>query len=158
MFFFFSSRRRHTRYIGDWSSDVCSSDLKECRTGQVRRQSHDEQNGGSLLARLPRRGHVAFHGQSRKQQNREQGPADHPPERNFRKDQGSVVERIVESKIADGLDNSGKRKPEGKNQRGAVVCAAEAHQGVSGIAVAEKRPAHFQVKISLWRSCKDSLP
>src|SRR5437763_1181497 len=24
--FFFSSRRRHTRYIGDWSSDVCSSD------------------------------------------------------------------------------------------------------------------------------------
>src|SRR5437762_7940546 len=28
-FFFFSSRRRHTRYIGDWSSDVCSSDLVE---------------------------------------------------------------------------------------------------------------------------------
>src|SRR5437762_4940407 len=28
-FFFFSSRRRHTRYIGDWSSDVCSSDLLE---------------------------------------------------------------------------------------------------------------------------------
>src|SRR5437762_13234542 len=27
MVFFFSSRRRHTRYIGDWSSDVCSSDL-----------------------------------------------------------------------------------------------------------------------------------
>src|SRR5437762_9438758 len=27
-FFFFSSRRRHTRYIGDWSSDVCSSDLQ----------------------------------------------------------------------------------------------------------------------------------
>src|SRR5437762_9360674 len=27
--FFFSSRRRHTRYIGDWSSDVCSSDLAE---------------------------------------------------------------------------------------------------------------------------------
>src|SRR5437762_10386281 len=25
--FFFSSRRRHTRYIGDWSSDECSSDL-----------------------------------------------------------------------------------------------------------------------------------
>src|SRR5437879_13751091 len=27
--FFFSSRRRHTRYIGDWSSDVCSSDLPD---------------------------------------------------------------------------------------------------------------------------------
>src|SRR5947209_14033305 len=27
-FFFFSSRRRHTRYWRDWSSDVCSSDLR----------------------------------------------------------------------------------------------------------------------------------
>src|SRR5207248_5743812 len=27
--FFFSSRRRHTRSYGDWSSDVCSSDLSE---------------------------------------------------------------------------------------------------------------------------------
>src|SRR5262245_63169395 len=26
-FFFFSSRRRHTRCLSDWSSDVCSSDL-----------------------------------------------------------------------------------------------------------------------------------
>src|SRR5947209_7505542 len=29
--FFFSSRRRHTRYWRDWSSDVCSSDLAEAR-------------------------------------------------------------------------------------------------------------------------------
>src|SRR3989449_4510311 len=29
MFFFFSSRRRHTRCSRDWSSDVCSSDLLE---------------------------------------------------------------------------------------------------------------------------------
>src|SRR3712207_3143493 len=28
LFFFFSSRRRHTRYWRDWSSDVCSSDLQ----------------------------------------------------------------------------------------------------------------------------------
>src|SRR6266480_2724248 len=28
-FFFFSSRRRHTRLTCDWSSDVCSSDLDE---------------------------------------------------------------------------------------------------------------------------------
>src|SRR5438132_9674823 len=27
VFFFFSSRRRHTRSLCDWSSDVCSSDL-----------------------------------------------------------------------------------------------------------------------------------
>src|SRR2546427_9618312 len=28
-FFFFSSRRRHTRFDCDWSSDVCSSDLRD---------------------------------------------------------------------------------------------------------------------------------
>src|SRR5688500_19721747 len=28
LYFFFSSRRRHTRLQGDWSSDVCSSDLQ----------------------------------------------------------------------------------------------------------------------------------
>src|SRR5205814_3665155 len=38
---FFSSRRRHTRCLSDWSSDVCSSDLvmvsfcTVCRTGRV---------------------------------------------------------------------------------------------------------------------------
>src|SRR2546427_8476901 len=32
--FFFSSRRRHTRFDCDWSSDVCSSDLRAaCRAG-----------------------------------------------------------------------------------------------------------------------------
>src|SRR5437763_10391469 len=35
-FFFFSSRRRHTRYIGDWSSDVCSSDLDVHQVPAVR--------------------------------------------------------------------------------------------------------------------------
>src|SRR5690606_39732543 len=33
--FFFSSRRRHTRFSRDWSSDVCSSDL----TGRKRRRT-----------------------------------------------------------------------------------------------------------------------
>src|SRR5438309_7624736 len=32
-FFFFSSRRRHTRWNCDWSSDVCSSDLANTVTG-----------------------------------------------------------------------------------------------------------------------------
>src|SRR2546428_7443945 len=31
LFFFFSSRRRHTRSDRDWSSDVCSSDLKRIK-------------------------------------------------------------------------------------------------------------------------------
>src|SRR5690348_18176365 len=36
--FFFSSRRRHTIWTGDWSSDVCSSDLVYItrRLGEVR--------------------------------------------------------------------------------------------------------------------------
>src|SRR3712207_1577769 len=34
-YFFFSSRRRHTRYWRDWSSDVCSSDLEALGTGVV---------------------------------------------------------------------------------------------------------------------------
>src|SRR5204863_3636816 len=32
-FFFFSSRRRHTRSLRDWSSDVCSSDLRASESG-----------------------------------------------------------------------------------------------------------------------------
>src|SRR3989454_6647868 len=34
-FFFFSSRRRHTRLQGDWSSDVCSSDLAFLSQGRL---------------------------------------------------------------------------------------------------------------------------
>src|SRR5438094_9887543 len=34
-FFFFSSRRRHTRSYGDWSSDVCSSDLDRAVTRRI---------------------------------------------------------------------------------------------------------------------------
>src|SRR2546430_1078574 len=33
LLFFFSSRRRHTRFDCDWSSDVCSSDLDRMSTG-----------------------------------------------------------------------------------------------------------------------------
>src|SRR5258707_7672773 len=36
-FFFFSSRRRHTRYWRDWSSDVCSSDLRVLVAGGANR-------------------------------------------------------------------------------------------------------------------------
>src|SRR5258705_953653 len=41
-FFFFSSRRRHTRCLSDWSSDVCSSDL------EIPFESHE----GLLCARV----------------------------------------------------------------------------------------------------------
>src|SRR5690349_24719819 len=46
MVFFFSSRRRHTRSLRDWSSDVCSSDLLGLRAG------HDLLDADALVARL----------------------------------------------------------------------------------------------------------
>src|SRR5256885_14129341 len=39
--FFFSSRRRHTRLQGDWSSDVCSSDLLRAATGLEQTEFQD---------------------------------------------------------------------------------------------------------------------
>src|SRR5258707_8563493 len=40
--FFFSSRRRHTRYWRDWSSDVCSSDLSLARSQSVREPASND--------------------------------------------------------------------------------------------------------------------
>src|SRR2546426_7876796 len=45
--FFFSSRRRHTRLQGDWSSDVCSSDLRDPATGGLKPEFvHNTTTGG----------------------------------------------------------------------------------------------------------------
>src|SRR5205809_4888195 len=46
LFFFFSSRRRHTRCSRDWSSDVCSSDLELAAMDHFLRQQKCE----SLMA------------------------------------------------------------------------------------------------------------
>src|SRR5690606_40796447 len=47
--FFFSSRRRHTRFSRDWSSDVCSSDLqREVTVMNTRRVA----NGFTLIELL----------------------------------------------------------------------------------------------------------
>src|SRR5262249_59870434 len=35
VYFFFSSRRRHTRLVSDWSSDVCSSDLVDIKSSEI---------------------------------------------------------------------------------------------------------------------------
>src|SRR5256885_688063 len=47
LFFFFSSRRRHTRLQGDWSSDVCSSDLHH-RGAVLYEQSREAERQGDL--------------------------------------------------------------------------------------------------------------
>src|SRR5256885_9463636 len=43
-FFFFSSRRRHTRLQGDWSSDVCSSDLEQPAEAQLHSPKKEKMN------------------------------------------------------------------------------------------------------------------
>src|SRR6266581_5309128 len=49
--FFFSSRRRHTRWTGDWSSDVCSSDLGDIGFWQgAFRDPADPQHSDALKA------------------------------------------------------------------------------------------------------------
>src|SRR6266487_5570573 len=53
--FFFSSRRRHTRWTGDWSSDVCSSDLgRRCALFGLRQLGSLERGAveNVVLARL----------------------------------------------------------------------------------------------------------
>src|SRR5207248_5966889 len=60
--FFFSSRRRHTRSYGDWSSDVCSSDLRRAQ----RREN--------VVAVVPAAGDVAARGAERIGERR--GPVD----------------------------------------------------------------------------------
>src|SRR2546429_5197043 len=45
--FFFSSRRRHTRCSRDWSSDVCSSDLRTARVAVLKACSFQENSGPS---------------------------------------------------------------------------------------------------------------
>src|SRR5690625_8053105 len=54
IFFFFSSRRRHTRWPRDWSSDVCSSDL--VRPGTGGRPSHPDLSAAEGLGCDVRRG------------------------------------------------------------------------------------------------------
>src|SRR5260370_1765069 len=54
-FFFFSSRRRHTRFKCDWSSDVCSSDLfclrSEEHTSDLK-QKRSEEHTSELQSHL----------------------------------------------------------------------------------------------------------
>src|SRR5688572_33103447 len=42
--FFFSSRRRHTRFDCDWSSDVCSSDLVLPDSGRIQEEDARQAN------------------------------------------------------------------------------------------------------------------
>src|SRR3989454_5995171 len=60
-FFFFSSRRRHTRLQGDWSSDVCSSDLGEALIGHLVIQDAVDPKLGIVLGDADLLGHIERH-------------------------------------------------------------------------------------------------
>src|SRR5882762_10891384 len=49
-FFFFSSRRRHTRFKCDWSSDVCSSDLRHQKISTLYLPQGGTLNDGGVKA------------------------------------------------------------------------------------------------------------
>src|SRR5690348_17616317 len=109
-FFFFSSRRRHTRWTGDWSSDVCSSDLsseKDRRWSTWRRANPRFGEPGFKVRRV--RGRVAHECSTCSrlnafgQNNREIGRA-------------SCRERVSISVVAGALK---KRWKEGGGKRGA---------------------------------------
>src|SRR6266496_5603996 len=57
-FFFFSSRRRHTRSLRDWSSDVCSSDLRSA----AGRGCRSRKASGTPTGEYRRRGRVGAMG------------------------------------------------------------------------------------------------
>src|SRR5437870_10320683 len=54
--FFFSSRRRHTRWPRDWSSDVCSSDLNTVRAAELQRWIEEGHYDRVLRGEYTRRG------------------------------------------------------------------------------------------------------
>src|SRR5262249_56081385 len=54
-FFFFSSRRRHTRLASDWSSDVCSSDLFMWRRAISSYRPSSRSDRGALTTSSPAR-------------------------------------------------------------------------------------------------------
>src|SRR5256885_4441424 len=51
--FVFSSRRRHTRLQGDWSSDVCSSDLQQARFDAFVTRSNQDRPHQALGMKVP---------------------------------------------------------------------------------------------------------
>src|SRR5436190_19598722 len=51
--FFFSSRRRHTRSLCDWSSDVCSSDLSPASSRPRAKPANSPEPDGNFHAPIP---------------------------------------------------------------------------------------------------------
>src|SRR4051794_41383090 len=86
MFFFFSSRRRHTRWTGDWSSDVCSSDLEPDQLGELGGPAESDQLGE--LGGPGEQGWPAEEARPGSEVSGEPTPAEGPPDRPYRRGVG----------------------------------------------------------------------
>src|ERR1700757_1721651 len=64
------------------------------------------------------------------------------------------MQHSIEIEIADRLDHAGENKSKSEDQGRAIVRASEADEGIRRIAKAEKRAAHFKVKIGLRSACE----
>src|ERR1022692_3442354 len=103
-FFFFSSRRRHTRLQGDWSSDVCSSDLPEtglitgCEMTMAAGEGSTDAGNGVKMAARDR------FGSSGAGASAEAGPQPEPeePEEEDREERGQGLEIYGDSAYGSG--------------------------------------------------------
>src|SRR6266700_7825584 len=122
VFFFFSSRRRHTRFSRDWSSDVCSSDLLGARPGREGRRGRPRDR---QPARPRRRG--------RRRRGRGGGVA---PRRD--RVASAATELTKEARVADQLTLGmlGGTGPQGKGL--ALRLATAGHQILLGSRNAER--------------------
>src|SRR5690625_1568207 len=98
-FFFFSSRRRHTRWPRDWSSDVCSSDLREGDHAQYAERAP----GPGLATRRLQRAHGPLRGP------RPSVGAARPDGGRPRRDRGPVLLPCVAGGLAGRV---GRRRPD----------------------------------------------
>src|SRR5256886_15650247 len=103
-YFFFSSRRRHTRFDCDWSSDVCSSDLIE---------------------ELRQMGNEVLHGWARRQQEKKEQEYNAKPGVN-RKEKKNLYwhTRLGKIEIAEEVFTQGRGGPETR-----PFCASAEVQG-----------------------------
>src|SRR5947209_5297785 len=126
LIFFFSSRRRHTRYWRDWSSDVCSSDLTKHPNTCPRCGSHYRDD--ELEASLWVCGHCGHH---------------YPMKARTRiawyGDPGSFVEEATDVRSADPLDffdlrPYGERLAEAELATGLGEAVVVGHASIEGLA------------------------
>src|ERR1039458_10191134 len=99
-FFFFSSRRRHTRCLSDWSSDVCSSDLYDPQVRQL--ADGGSANGPSRVQRVQRSWRRSVRAERRK------SPATPRVTYNL----GSSPKSVISARLATAGERSSDRSPQ----------------------------------------------